>query len=272
MRKSHILQIAFLLLGFLLTFYFFNLPKFIVSEETKEALNTTSTTTSSHSTQKLNTERIEKLTSFFINEGDLKKRAIFADSIAQMYREAMLFDSSAKYFEVAATLNPVAELNERAALGVFEAFQNSTTEESRKTLGKKAIGLLDKVLENNAQNVDAQIKKSVCLVYTEPMPMAGISSLKEIINANPKNIEARLYLGEFQFTVGKIDAAIEQFSIVHQLDPMDFKALLYLVEGYLSLSKKDKAEEYIQKIKQLESTDPYIQSVLKQFDEELKKL
>lgn len=278
MRKSHIIQIGLLLSGFLFVAYLFNLPKFIVEETKEGALSTTKeertaeNSSSNHSSQEIDTERIEELTTLLINSENLEKKAIFADSIAQRYRKTMFFDSSAKYFELAATLNPVAPNIQKAADGIFEAFQNSMTAEARKKLGTKAIGFLDKILEEDPSNVNAEIRKAVALVYTEPMPMGGITLLKKIINENPKNTEARLYLGEFQFTVGKIDAAIEQFNIVHDLDPMDFKALLYLTDGYISLGKKEKAEKYIKEIKALESTDPYIKSVLEQFESELKKL
>ena len=102
--------------------------------------------------------------------------------------------------------------------------------------------------------------------------MNGINALKEIISDNPSNVEARLYLGEFQFTVGKYDNAIEQFKAVNKLDPSELKALLYLTECYLALGQKTKAEEYIIILKELEITDPYIESVISKFEKELKTL
>lgn len=276
MRKAHIIQVSLLLSGFLLVLFLFKLPKYIVDKNETTGLSAPESSkhqeTSGHSNEELDTERIQQLTTLLIKPENSEKKAIFADSIAQTYRKVMLFDSSAKYFSLAATLNTSLETNKIAASGVFEAFQNTMVAEDRKSLGLKAIGFLEKILIEEPSNIDAQIKKAVALVYTEPMPMGGIGLLKDIIENNPTNIEARLYLGEFQFTVGKIDKAIEQFSIVHELNPMDFKALLYLADGYISLGKKVKAEKYISKIRALESTDPYIQSVLKQFEEELKKL
>ena len=278
MRKSHFIQIGLLLSGFLFVVYLFYQPKFIVDETQEGALSmkneqkSAESSPSNHSSQEIDKERIEELTTLLINSENLEKKAIFADSIAQRYRKTMFFDSSAKYFELAATLNPVATNIQKAASGIFEAFQNSMTAEAKKELGTKAIGFLNKILEEDPSNVNAQIQKAVALVYTEPMPMGGITLLKKIINENPKNTEARLYLGEFQFTVGKIDAALEQFNTVHALAPMDFKALLYLTDGYISLGKKEKAEKYIKEIKALKSTDPYIKSVLEQFESEVNKL
>ena len=85
-------------------------------------------------------------------------------------------------------------------------------------------------------------------------------------------MEARLFLGEFQFTVGKYDKAIEQFTAVIEIDPTELKALLYLTDCHLALGQKDKAEKYIKILKELEVTDPYMKSVIEKFEVELKKL
>lgn len=280
MRKRTIIQLLLSLSGIFIVVLLFRQPKFIVEDEKKATLNDSPSqekvdlNNTSHQSQIEEQDQriIKSLTSKYLIENDLKKKSIFADSIAELYRKSFVFDSSSKYFEVAVALNPAADVLEKAALGVFEAFQNSGTANRRKELGQKAIGFLDKILNSNSDRVDLKIKKAVVQVYTEPMPMNGINALKEIISDNPSNVEARLYLGEFQFTVGKYDNAIEQFKAVNKLDPSELKALLYLTECYLALGQKTKAEEYIIILKELEITDPYIESVISKFEKELKTL
>lgn len=280
MRKSTIIKVVLLLTGILVVVFLFQQPKFIVEDEKAANLSDTPTAENrgqsdqNHQSQlnEMELKAIKSLTSKYLIEIDLEKKSIFADSLGGYYRKSLVFDSSAKYFEVAAELNPTPKTFEKAAVELFDAFQNSGTAEKRKSLGQKAIGFLDKVLDSNSEKTDLRIKKAVVQVYTEPMPMGGINALKAIIDEYPSNIEARLFLGEFQFTVGKYDNAIEQFTAVIEIDPTELKALLYLTDCYLALGQKDKAEKYINILKELEVTDPYMKSVIEKFEVELKKL
>lgn len=279
MRKSTIIKIVLLLSGILVVVFLFQQPKFIVEDEKAANLSDTSApenrgqSDQNHQSQLNETElkAIKSLTSKYLIETDLEKKSIFADSLGGYYRKSLVLDSSAKYFEMAAELNPTPETLEKAAIELFDAFQNSGTAEKRKSLGQKAIGFLDRVLDSNSEKTDLRIKKAVVLVYTEPMPMGGINALKAIIDEYPSNIEARLFLGEFQFTVGKYDNAIEQFTAVIEIDPTELKALLYLTDCYLALGQKDKAKKYINILKELDITDPYMKSVIEKFEIELKK-
>ncbi len=280
MRKSTIIKIVLSLSGIFIVALLFRQPKFIVEDEKNASLSDSSSSqkevksdpTHQSPLDEVDQRAIKTLTSKYLIETDLEKKSIFADSIGGYYRKSLVFDSSAKYFEVAAELNPTAKTLEKAALEIFEAFQNSGTAEKRKQLGQKAIGFLDKILDSNSERADLRIKKAVVQVYTEPMPMAGINALKGIIEQHPSNVEARLFLGEFQFTVGKYDKAIEQFTAVIEIDPTELKALLYLTDCYLALGQKEKAEKYIMILKELEVTDPYVKSVIEKFEAELKKL
>lgn len=280
MRKSTIIKILLSLSGIFIVALLFRQPKFIVEDEKNADLSDSPSSQNegqgdpTHQSQieEADQEAIKTLTSKYLIETDLEKKSIFADSIAGYYRKSLVFDSSAKYYEEAAELFPTTKTLEKAALEIFEAFQNSGTADKRKKLGQKAIGFLDKILDSNSERTDLRIKKAVALVYTEPMPMNGINALKEIINEHPSNVEARLFLGEFQFTVGKYDNAIEQFTAVIEIDPTELKALLYLTDCYLALGQRDKAEKYINILKELEVTDPYVKSVIDKFEVELKKL
>ena len=181
MRKSTIIKIVLSLSGIFVVALLFRQPKFIVEDEKKASLSDSPSSQNevqsdqNHQSQldEADQQAIKTLTSKYLIETDLEKKSIFADSIGGYYRKSLVFDSSAKYFEVAAELNPTAKTLEKAALEIFEAFQNSGTAEKRKKLGQKAIGFLDKILDSNSERTDLRIKKAVVQVYTEPMPMAA---------------------------------------------------------------------------------------------------
>ena len=128
MRKRTIIQLLLSLSGIFIVVLLFRQPKFIVEDEKKATLNDSPSqekvdlNNTSHQSQIEEQDQriIKSLTSKYLIENDLKKKSIFADSIAELYRKSFVFDGSSKYFEVAVALNPAADVLEKAALGVFE--------------------------------------------------------------------------------------------------------------------------------------------------------
>lgn len=277
MSKRLVIQLALLLSGFLIVGVLFQQPKFIVDQSKLEAAEEQNAETQSTESHKPQLDKdisivIAELMTQFSNVDNYEKKCIFADSIAETYRKSFVFDSSAKYFEVAAALNPTPKQLEKAALGSFEAFQNSSNPAMRKELGRKADGFLEKILALDPERIDLKIKHAVVKVNIEPMPMAGITMLKEIIDQYPSNIEARLQLGEYQMKVNFLDKAIHQFSSVLSIDSTDLKANVYITQCYIGLSKTEKAKKQVKKLKEQNFTDPYIISVIEKLEAELKNL
>lgn len=92
--------------------------------------------------------------------------------------------------------------------------------------------------------------------------MPGIRLLREIIEDNPSYVDARIYLGEFQLKVGKIEASIEQLKEVLAIDKNNIKALWTLSSCYQNLGDKKEELNCLKKIQGLGIEDKYLIGVI----------
>ena len=177
----------------------------------------------------------------------------------------------------------VAEYTEKKAMAVptennwmlsgdnyFKAFRLSKN--SSKSLAEGAIRSYEKVVEINPENLAAQT--AIGVVYVEGaaqmgvMPMKGIGILKEVLNKDPKNVNALTNLGYFAIQSGQYEKAIERFETVLTIDPKNAEAYIYLTDVYLSQNNVDKGIETLNKYKSLvedplvkQQVDEYIQEI-----------
>ena len=194
-----------------------------------------------------------------------------------------LYDSLI-HFSIKRNLPPlVAQYTEKKAMAVptevnwmlagdnyFKAFRLS--KDKPKELVSTAIQNYERVLELNPENLDAQT--SIGVAYVEGasqlgvMPMKGIGILKEVLNKDPKNVNAITNLGYFAIQSGQYEKAIERFESVLSIDPQNAEAYIYLTDVYLSQDNVEKGIETLEKYKSLVN-DPLVK---KQVDDYIKEI
>ena len=77
-------------------------------------------------------------------------------------------------------------------------------------------------------------------------PMKGVGMLKNVLQIDPKNIDALINLGYFSTKSGQYDKAIERYNQVLEIDPEFSDAYLYLSDVYLQMGKNEEAANYLE--------------------------
>lgn len=128
-----------------------------------------------------------------------------------------------------------------------------TAPEQRQNVYQKAIEAYEKALQESPENLDIKTALAVCYVEGSGAPMNGISMLKEVLAADPDNINALLNMGLFAVKSGQLDKAIPRFTKILAVDSTYIEAYLYLADCYEKKHELQKAvknyEHYEQRVK-----------------------
>jgi len=111
----------------------------------------------------------------------------------------------------------------------------------------KSLELINKMLENNPNNIDVKVLQGYVLVRAEPAPMKGIGVLLEVLETDPENLDALYMLGDFSVESGQYEKAIERFKKLLSLRPLNPEYHFKLSEVFSRMSQKDSAEYYLNK-------------------------
>jgi len=244
----------------------FSLPKVVVDNEEGVPMSSLSSDTSTspasqiHDVQISDDEKkqVEDLIERFAEADNKKNNAIFADSLAQLFKDLSLFDSAAKYKEYKALNYP----NEDNWIEVGDAFYEAQTFSQDPIVGEdfaiKARSYFQKVLELDSQNLE--VKSKMAMTYVASVnPMRGIVMLREILEADPENELALFNLGMLSLQSAQYEKAVQRFLKLTLVDPEHLRAHFYLGISYLEVGDKDKAREEFELVK-LKDKDPEIQA------------
>jgi len=201
---------------------------------------------------------------------DVETKLSLYDTLIQFSIRKNIPPLVAKYSAEKAKAVPTENNWMMAGDNYFKAFRLSKN--TSKSLIKGAVRSYEEVLKLNSENLDAQTALGVAYVegaaQMGAMPMKGIGILKEVINKDPKNVNALTNLGYFAIQSGQYEKAIERFESILKIDPENAEAYLYLTDIYLSQDKKEKGIETLEKYKSLVS-DPL---VLQQVEDYIKEI
>ena len=244
----------------------FSLPKVVVNNEEGVTVSSRSSDTSTNPSGKIHDPQIsddekmqvEVLLERFAEADKTKKNAIFADSLAHLFRDLSLFDSAAKYKEYKALNYP----NEDSWIEAGDAFYEAQTFSQDPVAGEdfavKARGYFQKVLELNSQNLEVKSKMAMTYVASAN-PMKGILMLREILETDAENELALFNLGILSLQSAQYDKAAQRFLKLIQVDPENLRAHFYLGVSYLEAGDKEKAKEEFELVK-LKDKDPEVQA------------
>ena len=136
-------------------------------------------------------------------------------------------------------------------------------------LNKLAIESYQKAVDLDANSLAAKTGLGASLVTGSANPMAGIALLREVVQADPKNLDANKTLGLFSMQSGQFDRAIDRFKTVIEIKA-DAESYFYLATAYEKIGQKSEAIAAFNKSKELAS-DPTLSQYIDRQIEALSK-
>lgn len=197
-----------------------------------------------------------------------EKNAIFADSLASLYKVANQFDSAAWFAERAAQFfNNVGSWT-KAGDNYYQAYTLALTQENQRALAAKAQELYGKVLEREPANLEVKTKMAMTYLTTSN-PMQGIMMLREVLLADPKNELALFNMGMLSIQSGQYDRAIERLEELLAINPGHVQGQLLLGLALMNTGEKEKARAQFERVKQMDK-DPAVQATVDSYLKDLK--
>jgi tetratricopeptide (TPR) repeat protein len=211
---------------------------------------------------------IQDLRRDYFASADKEKNAIFADSLATLYRNAGKFDSAAWFAEDAAMFFNNVERLEKAGDYYYEAYTFAVNKSKQDLLATKTQSLYNKVLEKKPTHYEVKTKLAMTY-FTSANPMQGVVMLRDVLEADPKNELALYNLGMLSVQSGQNDRAVERLQELVAINPDHIQGQLLLGIAYLNLKKKREAKAQFEKVKLLDN-DPAVQAAVDSYLKDLK--
>jgi tetratricopeptide (TPR) repeat protein len=270
MLKTRLLLIGICALVILLIF---QLPKVVVENQSEDASSVADTirrNIESHvQSPKGLTDRIQQLRNQWVASGTQEeKNAIFADSLASLYRQSNRFDSAAWFAEEAAKFfnNTVSWI--KAGDDYYQAYTLAIAEGKQKAFAAKAQEFYGKVLKVDPSNLE--VKNRMAMTYvTSSNPMQGITMLREVLASDPDNVSALFNMGMLSIQSGQNERAVERLEQLVRIDPNHIQGQLLLGIAKLNSGDRKGARAQFEKVKQMDK-DPAVQATVDSYLKDLK--
>lgn len=171
------------------------------------------------------------------------------------------------YFEQSEKDVKNAEMYVKAGDAFREAYRNGSDSTLTPLFVEKAKLSYQKAMELAPANLDAKTGMATCYVEASQNPMQGITLLREVVQADPENVNANLNLGMFSMRSGQFEKAISRFETVVKKKP-SAENYAMLAEAYEQSGNKigaigalKKAKEYIIDPQIIQGVDEYIKKL-----------
>jgi outer membrane protein len=256
----------------LVVWILFQLPKAVVENESNladAAPDTVASHIQSHAQAPDGTrERIRHFRLQFATGSEKEKNAIFADSLANLYRAASQFDSAAWFAEEAAKFFNTTESRVKAGDNYYQAYTLALDQSKQKVYAAKAQELYGRVLRTNPANLEVKTKMAMTYL-TSASPMQGITMLREVLAQDPTNELALFNMGMLSIQSGQYDRAIERLQELIRVNPEHLQGQLLLGIAWMNKGEKDRAREQFEKVKQMDQ-DPAVHATVDSYLKDLK--
>ena len=251
----------------------FLLPKVVVDNESK--LNQNSSDSSAineaeemHKEVSPETlEAIRRLRPLVAGSLTNEKNAIFADSLAKLYANAGKFDSAAWFAGEASKFFNTTDSWIKAGEQYYQAYTFAVDPTKQEQLAEKARAFFQKVLDSNPSNLE--VKTKMAMTYLSSSPMQGVTMLREVLAADPKNELALLNMGMLSIQSGQHERAVERLEELVKINPNHAQGHLLLGIALMNTGDKVRAKQQFEKIKKMDS-DPAVQATADSYLEDLK--
>ncbi|MEJ7643091.1 MAG: tetratricopeptide repeat protein [Chryseolinea sp.] len=268
MLKTRILLISSSLIVIVLIFL---LPKAVVDNDGEMATATDSSAAVAPSHAEAPIELRSRITAFRLQfqQGTSKeKNAIFADSLAKLYRIAGKFDSSAWFAEEASKFFNTTESWIKAGDEYYQAYSFALDQAKQTRLAEKTREYYQKALDVNPHNLD--IKTKMAMTYlSSGSPMQGIKMLREVLAEDPKNEPALFNMGMLSIQSGQYDRAVERLNELIKINPNHTQGHLLLGIAWMNTGEKAKARGEFLKVKEMDK-DPAVLATVDSYLKDLK--
>jgi tetratricopeptide (TPR) repeat protein len=272
MLKTRILLVASSLIVILLIFL---LPKAVVDNDGDMTGSSDSATASTPLKDPNHTEaplavltRIKAFRLQFQEGTSNEKNAIFADSLAKLYRIAGKFDSSAWFAEESSKFFNTTESWIKAGDEYYQAYSLALDQTKQARFAEKTREYYQKALNVNPRNLD--IKTKMAMTYlSSGAPMQGITMLREVLAEDPNNEPALFNMGMLSIQSGQYDRAIERLSELIKINPSHTQGHLLLGIAWMNTGEKAKARGEFLKVKEMDK-DPAVLATVDSYLKDLK--
>lgn len=261
MRTTRVLLVA---ISLVVVFLIYLLPKAVVEDESQlgtgaVSVDSLTSPAGAHgNTSKEKAAAIKQLRARYLSSPATEKSAIFADSLASLYKSAGKFDSAAWFAKEAATFFGSAESFLKTADYYYEAYLFAIDPNKQKAMASQAQTYYGKVLDKQPDNLDVKTKMAMTLLATSP-PMEAIAKLREILDQNPEHELALYNLGMLSIQSGQYGLAVARLEKLTSVNPQHVQGQLLLGVAYANTDQKAKARQQFEKVKKLDS-DPAVQA------------
>ena len=247
------------------------LPKVVVEndDQLSQAVDSVGMPSDPHAaTPKELVDQISNIRRAYLNSSENQKKAIFADSLADLYAKAGKFDSAGWFAEEAAQFFNNEKSWVKAGENYYEAYSFALEADEQAHLAEKTREYLNKALAANPKNLEAKTKVAMTYV-SSGNPMQGITMLREVMKDDPKNQFAIYNLGMLSVQSGQNDKAVERLKELVEINPNHIQGQLLLGVAYLNLGDKKNAKVQFEKVKDMDK-DPAVQAIADSYLKDLK--
>jgi tetratricopeptide (TPR) repeat protein len=253
----------------------FLLPKVVVENEDQLGTATDSAAVNNQNQQggahtvvpETLSHAIKSLRSRYLSTPKNEKSSIFADSLRDLYTQAGQFDSAAWFAGQAASFLNTTESFLKAGNSYYEAYTFAMGKAKQEALAEETRKYLEKVINANPKNLEAKTK--IGMTYFSSNPPKGVGILREVLAEDPKNELVLFNLGMLAIQSGQSDRAIERLNELIAVNPKHTQGQLLLGVAYMNKGDKKKAKEQFEKVKQLDA-DPSVQATVDSYLKDLK--
>lgn len=269
MLKTRLLLVGFCVVAIWLLF---QLPKAVVENEASATVDNEDSISShiqSHAeAPKEVAVSIRQIRSQWMEGTSNEKNAIFADSLATLYRLANRHDSAAWFAEEASKFYNDVDYLVRAGDDYYQAYTLAIDQGKQQAYADKAQQLYGKVLQANPENLEVKTKMAMTYLSSSN-PMQGITMLREVLAVDPRNELALFNMGMLSLQSGQHERAIDRLQELVKVNPSHVQGQLLLGIAFMNNGNKKKAREQFEKVKNMEK-DPAVQATVDSYLKELK--
>ncbi len=197
-----------------------------------------------------------------------EKNAIFADSLASLYRIANQFDSAAWYAAKASEFFNNIESWQKAADDYYQAYALALDQGKQRSFASKAQEFYGKVMDADPGNLEVRTKMAMTYL-TSSNPMQGIMMLREVLATDPKNELALFNMGMLSIQSRQYDRAVERLEELLEVNPEHVQGHLLLGLALMNNGEKERARTQFEKVKEMDR-DPAVQATVDSYLQELK--
>lgn len=208
-----------------------NTAKLTLEDASATAKNLVSTATA---------KEITALETAYQKAGSTEKLAL-AKQLAEKWDDVEQLVPSAMYFELVSTDEPTLK-NWLSTGGRFlKAFDGTQDSLIQSVMLQKANLAFTNALKLDQNSNDAKTGLGITIVNGLGAPMEGIKMLMEVVEKDPKNLQANMNLGMFAIKSGQFDKAITRFENIIANIKATPDAYFYLATAYENLGKNKEA-------------------------------